>query len=165
MAIIVQRQRNQRIDWKIDQGRSRHGNVTIAMGPSSREGLRVLREGGLLVMLGDQSGPKESTFVTFFGRAAATHRGAAAFSLKADAPLLMVFLIRQNDGGYEAVFEEVDRSGLDIYSDENIDELTRRHVAVLERYIRQYPDHWLWMHKRWKHTTEFKIRDRVTEKV
>jgi Kdo2-lipid IVA lauroyltransferase/acyltransferase len=23
-------------------------------------------------------------------------------------------------------------------------------TAVLERYIREYPDQWLWMHRRWK---------------
>jgi len=152
MVIIVQRQSNRMIDRLIDNGRRRHGNVTIPMGPSSRDALRSLKEGGILAMLGDQSGPKEAAFVPFFGRLAATHRGVAAFSLRSGAPILMAFLVRQSDGTYQALFENVDRSGLDEYSDENIVELTRRHVAVLEQHIRRYPDHWLWMHKRWKHT-------------
>ena len=45
-------------------------------------------------------------------------------------------------------------------SEENIVELTRRHTAILERYIRNYPDHWLWMHKRWKHTEFYESRAR-----
>ena len=109
----------------------------------------------MVLMLGDQSGSKASLYVDFFGRPAATHQGPAAFSLKTGTPIVMVFLIRQKDGTSEAVFEEVDRTGLEAYTEENIIELTRRHTAILERYIRQHPDHWLWMHKRWKHTAYY----------
>jgi KDO2-lipid IV(A) lauroyltransferase len=28
-------------------------------------------------------------------------------------------------------------------------ELTARMTAVIERYVRAYPDQWLWIHKRW----------------
>jgi KDO2-lipid IV(A) lauroyltransferase len=152
LHIIVQRQSNAYIDHAIDKGRRRHGNTTIPMGPSAREALSALRNGAVLGVLADQSGPKESEFVTFFGRPAATHRGVAAFSLKTGAPLVLGLPIRQPDGTYEVIFEEIDRGGLDRYSEENIRELTARHVAALERFIRKYPDHWLWMHKRWKHT-------------
>jgi KDO2-lipid IV(A) lauroyltransferase len=155
MNIIVQRQRNPMIDRVIDEGRRRHGNVTIPMGPSAREALRTLKEGHVIAMLADQSGPKESVFVPFFGRPAATHRGAAAFALRTKSPIVMVFLLREPDGVYRTLFEEVNYSDLSGYSDANIDELTRRHVEVLERYIRRYPDHWLWMHKRWKHTAYY----------
>ncbi|MFI5223737.1 MAG: hypothetical protein ACHQX3_05735 [Nitrospirales bacterium] len=59
--------------------------------------------------------------------------------------------MRQSDGSYKGVFEEVSREGLLGSSEEAIGELTRRHVALLEDLIRKYPDQWLWMHKRWKH--------------
>ncbi len=151
-TMIVQHQRNGRIDALIDSTRRRFGNVTVPMGPSVREVVRALREQRVVAILGDQSGPKEAVFVEFFGRPAATHRGAAAFSLKIGSPIVMTFLIRQTDGIVEAVFEELDMSGLPDSSEESILEVTRRHTAVLERYVRLYPDHWLWMHKRWKHT-------------
>jgi len=151
-TMIVQHQRNGRIDALIDRNRRRFDNVTVPMGPSVREVLKALQAGRIVAILGDQSGPKESVFVQLFGRPSATHRGAAAFSLRTGAPIVMGFLLRQDDGTYEAVFEEVGQSDLKSYSEENILELTRRHTAVLEKYIRQRPDHWLWMHKRWKHT-------------
>ena len=152
---IVQHQRNRRIDALIDASRRRFGNIMIPMGPTVREVMKALQMNNTVLMLGDQSGPKESVFIDFFGRPAATHRGAAAFSLKIGSPIIMALLIRQSDGKYEAALEEVDRSGLDGYSEEHVVELTRRHAAVLERFIRQHPDHWLWMHKRWKHTGYF----------
>jgi lauroyl/myristoyl acyltransferase len=43
--------------------------------------------------------------------------------------------------------------------------LTARHTAVLERNIRERPDHWLWMHKRWKHTPEYEARVREQANV
>ena len=154
-TVIVQLQRNRKIDAVIDAQRRRFNVTTIPMGPSVREVLRTLEQKGTLLLLADQSGPKESLFIDFFGRPAATHKGTAAFSLKSGAPIVFVALLRQPDATHQAVFEEVDRGGLDGYNEENVAELTRRHAAVLERYIRLYPDHWLWMHKRWKHTEYF----------
>jgi len=154
-VVLVQTQRNRRINAMIDRLRSRFDNQTVAMGPSVRQVVRALQEGKTVVLLGDQSGPRESVFIEFFGRPAATHRGPAAFSLGNGTPIVMIFLVRREDGTYDALFEEVDRSGLTGPSEENIVELTRRHTVLLEKYVRLYPDHWLWMHKRWKHTAYF----------
>ena len=150
-AAIVQHQRNERIDAFIDGQRRRFDVETIAMGPSVREVLRALRDKKVVVILGDQSGPRESVFIPFFGRPSATHRGAAAFALSTGAPIVMVLLVRQPDGTHEAVFEEVPAHGLSGSREEQVTQLTARHAAVLEKHIRLHPDHWLWMHKRWKH--------------
>ncbi|MBK7257604.1 MAG: lysophospholipid acyltransferase family protein [Ignavibacteriae bacterium] len=155
---IAQRQRNERIDAMIDERRRRFGVMTVPMGPSVREVLRALGEGKVIIILGDQSGPRESVFIPFFGRPSATHRGAAAFALRAHAPIVLVLLMRREDGEYDAVFERIDTTGLTGDREAQIVELTARHAAVLERHIRERPDHWLWMHKRWKHTPEYEAR-------
>jgi KDO2-lipid IV(A) lauroyltransferase len=155
---IAQPQRNRYIDAVITANRNRFGSGTVTMHQSVREVMRLLRAGKIVGMLGDQSGSRESLFIDFFGRPAATHRGAASFSVKCDTPIVMFFFIRQPDGTYRTVYEEVDRKGLTGTSEERIVELTRRHTAILERYIRQHPDHWLWMHKRWKHTEFYRSR-------
>jgi Kdo2-lipid IVA lauroyltransferase/acyltransferase len=152
---VAQPQRNKHIDAIVTANRSRFGSGTVTMRQSVRDVYQLLRNGKAIGMLGDQSGPKESVFVDFFGRPAATHRGAASFSLKAGSPIVMFFLVRLPDGRYEGHFEEVSREGLTGTDDEKVLELTRRHTSVLERMIRLYPDHWLWMHKRWKHTEYF----------
>ena len=154
LLVIVQRQRNEKIDALIDAQRRRFDTQSVPMGQSVREVLKVLHDKKVLILLGDQSGSKESVYVPFFGRPAATHRGTAAFALKSGAPLVMFFLVRQTDGTYLVNFEEVESSDLHGSGSDKVDELTRRHVAVLERHIRLHPDHWLWMHKRWKHTSQ-----------
>ncbi|HEX9006807.1 MAG TPA: lysophospholipid acyltransferase family protein [Bacteroidota bacterium] len=154
---IVQQQRNARINLVVDAQRRRFVDTTIPMARAVREVLRGLREKQALVILGDQSGSKESLFIPFFGRPAATHRGAAAFALRSGAPLVL-FLVVRAAAGYEICCEEIDYADIAGYTEDHIVELTRRHAAVLERFIRAHPDHWLWQHKRWKHTAFYEAR-------
>lgn len=152
LTIIYQTQRNRRVDAFLLARRTRFGCLLVSMRDAPREVLRTLPRGGIVAMLGDQSGASESPYVEYFGRPAATHRGPALFALKTGAPLVMYFLERQPDGRYVMEFEEVPTEDLNGTLDDKVLELTRRHVATLERHVRKHPDHWLWMHKRWKHT-------------
>jgi KDO2-lipid IV(A) lauroyltransferase len=152
MTIIVQNQRNRLVNEVINKYRCIWGNSVVPMESSAREILKKLSEGQAVGILADQSAPMEGIYVDFFGRPAATHDGPAIFSLRIGAPLVIGFLVRQAKGRYEIRYEEIPATDLHDYSEENVVELTRRHVAVLERYVRQYPDQWLWMHRRWKHS-------------
>jgi KDO2-lipid IV(A) lauroyltransferase len=152
MTIIVQNQRNRLVNEVINRYRCIWGNSVVPMESSAREILRNLSEAQAVGILADQSAPTEGIYVDFFGRPAATHDGPAIFSLRTGAPIVIGFLVRQTNGRYELTYEEISSSDLDDYSERNVAELTRRHVAVLEKYVRQYPDQWLWMHRRWKHS-------------
>ena len=155
MTIIVHAQRNARVNAILARDRSRFGNRIVTMEQAPREVLTVLRDGGTLGLLGDQSGPREALFVDFFGRPCATYRGPAVFSLRQGSPIVMPMMVRRPDRGYDIVIEPIDASDLEGPTEANIRSLTERHMAVLERYVREYPDQWLWAHKRWKHTDYF----------
>lgn len=150
-TIIVQTQNNKLVDRLINRHRTQFGNRIVPMGISVREIIKTLHNNGVVAMAPDQSGPQEGVFVDFFGRSVATHQGPAAFSLRCSAPMVMGFIMRKEDGRYEVFTEEIPTEDLSEPVDANILELTRRHTRLLESYIRQYPDHWLWMHRRWKH--------------
>ena len=160
MTIIVQTQSNRLVDAVVNRHRCLFGNKVVPMGMSVREIIRTLNAGGLIAIASDQSGPMEGVFVEFFGRSVGTHQGPAAFALRASVPVVMGFLIRKPDWTYEAILEEVPSDDLHGYTDENVVELTRRHTALLEKYIRLHPDHWLWMHRRWKHTLDSVVREK-----
>lgn len=153
-TIIVQTQSNGFVDRMINRHRCLFGNTVVPMGIAVREILRTLQRGGVVAIAPDQSGPVEGVFVEFFGRVVATHQGPAVFALKTGAPMQMGFIVRKPDMTYEVTLEEIPHDDLKGVTQENITELTRRHTALLESYIRKYPDHWLWMHRRWKHTPE-----------
>ncbi|MFQ5799348.1 MAG: lysophospholipid acyltransferase family protein [Bacteroidota bacterium] len=154
LTIIVKTQHNRLIDGLLNRYRCLHGNRTVPMGMSVREIFSAIQEKRVVAMVADQSGPREGLFVDFFGRPTATHQGPALLSLKTGAPVQMGFLVRQMDGTYEGVFEEVSKEELSEVTEANIAELTRRHTKLLEKYVRLYPDHWLWMHRRWKHSEQ-----------
>ncbi|HTY11079.1 MAG TPA: lysophospholipid acyltransferase family protein [Bacteroidota bacterium] len=152
LTIIVQRQRNKFVDAFMNKNRTLFGNKVVEMEKAPREIISTLRNNGVVAILADQSGPREGLFVNFFGRPASTHRGPALFSVRTGAPIIMAFIIRQPDGLYNVEFEEVETKDVGGTDEEKIEQITARHVAILEEYATRYPDHWLWMHKRWKHT-------------
>lgn len=151
--IIVQTQNNRLVDEAINSHRCFFGNKVVPMGMSVREIIRTLNGKGVVAIAPDQSGDRVGgLYIEFFGRNTATHQGPAVFALRSGAPLLMGFLIRGEDFRYELMIESIDISDLSGTGEVPVAEATRRHLAMLEKYIRLYPDHWLWMHKRWKHT-------------
>ena len=152
LTIIVQEQRNKYVDAFMSRCRVLFGSKLVVMKKSPREILAALQHNQVVAMLADQSGPQEGLFVEYFGRPASTHRGPAVFSVRTGAPIVMSFILRNADGRYRVVFEEVDTQNLSGSEDDKIAVLTARHVTMLEKYATLYPDHWLWMHKRWKHT-------------
>jgi KDO2-lipid IV(A) lauroyltransferase len=119
-----------------------------------RASFRVLQEGRILAMLGDQAAPFESVKIEFFGRKVPTFEGVARFALRTKAPIYLAECVRDDRGGYEMTFHNVAFDDLSSASPENVEELTRRHTALLEQIIRKRPELWLWQHKRWKDVRE-----------
>jgi KDO2-lipid IV(A) lauroyltransferase len=154
VCTIAKPQSNLLIDRIITRWRELFGLKIVAMGISVREILRTLQEGGIVALAADQSAPKESVTVNFFGRNVPTFQGPAIFSLKTGAPIILGCTVRQENGNYTMRFVHVPSDDLDGISDESILELTRRQVQMTEGIIRQYPEQWMWMHKRWKHVQD-----------
>jgi KDO2-lipid IV(A) lauroyltransferase len=93
---------------------------------------------------------KDGIFVDFFGRPAATTTVAAALAVKTGCALIPAYTAIGPDGRYRAVYEpplEWTPSG-DRQAD--IARLTQQLTRVIEGWIREYPDQWLWIHRRWK---------------
>jgi KDO2-lipid IV(A) lauroyltransferase len=157
LNVIVKKQRNKFVDREINKWRCWFGNKVIPMEKAFRESLRILSEGGIVALLADQSAPKEGLYVNFLGRPASTFTGPAIMSIRTGAPIVVGFAIREENYGYRIVFEKIDFTPSE-NEDENIIKLTQLHTSMLEKYIRLYPDHWLWFHRRWKHQPPSEMR-------
>jgi KDO2-lipid IV(A) lauroyltransferase len=154
-TIIVQQQRNRYVDMFMRRMRSRFGSKLVVMRNAFREGLKALTNNEIVALIADQSGPESGIYVDFFGRPASTHQGPAIFQVRSGAPMILVMLIRESGGKCRLEVEEIETGDLTGSNEEKIQIVTERHVKALERYVRRYPDHWLWMHKRWKHTDKY----------
>lgn len=121
------------------------GTVTAA-----KESLKALRKGQLLGLLIDQDTKVDGVFVDFFGRPAWTPVGAASLALRTGSPIMMTYIIRGADDRHTIHVSppiQFESCG-DRKKDPTL--LTALLTRELESIIRAHPDHWVWMHNRWK---------------
>jgi Kdo2-lipid IVA lauroyltransferase/acyltransferase len=149
LTIVVKALKNRQIDHQINAWRTMHGNRIVYDWLALREGLRTLRRGEILVMLGDQSAPGGSFYTEFLGRRTSVFLGPAWLALKARVPLFVGMCRRTGEGRYKVDYEEIAYGDLGT-TKEDAEELARRYTKVLERYIYRYPEEWFWLHNRWK---------------
>jgi len=108
----------------------------------------VMRTGRHFAMLSDQrlnSGPE----VPFFGRLAPTNPIVARFARQFDCPVIGVRCIRLPGARFRI---EVTRP-LDLPRDDegkvDVVETTAQITSVIEGWVREHPEQWLWLHDRW----------------
>ncbi|KAA0231296.1 hypothetical protein EDS67_03060 [candidate division KSB1 bacterium] len=152
MVFLYQAQNNPYADQLIRRTRQQMHMASIPRGSAMKGILKALREKKFVAILADQDAGQSGIFVGFLGRPASTARGPAAFVLRSGAPILFVVAIRQADGTHviESDCLRFDDLAATLSDEEKIREITTRWSKVLEDYIRRYPDHWFWMHRRWK---------------
>ncbi len=152
LSFLVRRIDNPRIENLIDQRRRRLGNRTIDKRSAAREMLQILQGGGTLGILVDLNTlDREGIFVDFFGVPASTTFMLAKLALRTDSAVLPVFA--PWDPERRRFLLKIDeplrfeRSG---DHEDDVRRLTQLFTDVVEKYVRRYPDQWLWIHRRWK---------------
>ncbi|MCK9572326.1 MAG: lysophospholipid acyltransferase family protein [Candidatus Omnitrophica bacterium] len=133
--------------------RAKYGVRTIYSQPRNtcvNETIQALRNNELIFIPIDQNFGTGGIFVNFFGQKAATATGPVILARRTNAALVVCFIIRHADNRHTIIFEpEVE---LEDAPDShqavliNIQKLT----DIIELYIRKYPAHWGWIHRRWK---------------
>ena len=148
LAIIVRNLGDAFSRW-LFRNRMRSGVRHLPDRGSSRDALAFLREGGVLAVAVDQNmRPKRGVFVDFFGDKACTTPAAAVFALRAGAPLMSVFPFRQPDGTHLVRMLGPYTTALSGHA--AVVDLTQQVTRALEEQVRVHPDHWFWVHRRWK---------------
>ena len=147
---VIRRMGNPLFDAYISRVRSRLGLTVVRDRESVRRTPRTLRAGGMVGMLVDQAGLNiASTYVNFFGRPAKTPRGAAVFALRFDAPLVFGTALRQPNGRYHLLVEDVPVTNTGNL-ERDVDAVVGAYTAILERHVRLAPEQYFWHHRRWK---------------
>jgi KDO2-lipid IV(A) lauroyltransferase len=152
LSFLVRRIDNPKIEKLIGERRERLGNRTIDNRSAAREMLLTLQAGGTLGILVDLNTlDREGIFVDFFGVPASTTFMLAKLALRTEASVLPVFAPWDRERRrFLLKIEEplsVARSG---NHEDDVRRLTQLFTGVVEKYVRRYPDQWLWIHRRWK---------------
>lgn len=141
-----------RIDEWIILLRSKFNVETISRGSpsSSRKILGVLRKREILGLLIDQDTRVEGVFVNFFNKKAYTPSGAAQLALKSNATTMMCFVTRLPGDRHRITIEKPISLFRSESREKDIEVNTALFTERIEEHIKQYPDQWVWMHRRWK---------------
>lgn len=149
-TIITKKIKNGAInDWWM-RARSRFGLKFVPAHNSYRQCLTALRNNEIVAFILDQNMINtEGIFVEFFGKPACTSPGLAYMSAQSGAAVVPVFMIRQAEGRHQVkVMRPIppppDRKP------ETISMYTQLYTKVIEDVIREYPDQWIWVHRRWR---------------
>jgi len=146
MRVVVRPLDNPKIDDLVERYRELSGNRVIRKKEAAREILRALKAGDAVGILIDQNvTPAEGVFIDFFGVQACAGTAFAKFAHHSGAAVVPGFALwNEEESRYVLRFyPEVAMTG-------DVQEDTQRIHAVLERIIRQHPEQWLWIHRRWK---------------
>ncbi len=151
MNILVRRIDNPLVEDFVDNFRTRFGSVTLDKTKSARKMFRVLENGELLGILADLNvQEKEGVFVDFFGVPASTTTSIAKLALNTNAVVLPAFAVwEESKQKYVVYLEPPVEYEKTENADEDIKILTQDITSVVEKYVRKYPEQWLWIHKRW----------------
>lgn len=115
----------------------------------ARQALKHLLQGHRLGVLSDQK-MNDGIEVQFFGKPAMTSSAVASLALKLKCPIIPGYVQRLGPARLRIVVEPpIDYSEFSENNLENIHHLTQVINDKLEGWIKQNPDQWLWLHKRW----------------
>jgi Kdo2-lipid IVA lauroyltransferase/acyltransferase len=142
--------RHARLNRFLNSLRVSTGLKILPNAETAMEVIRLLKGGAIVGILSDQREKRSrAVYVEFFGEDVPTNKGTAMIAMKTKAPVISCHLVREGFLRYRIIFGEqlpMERKG-----DLNglIASNTRKINAFLESIIRQYPDEWFWVHRRW----------------
>ena len=152
MDIVIRRLDNPLVDDFVNGIRCEHGNRVLHKDDFARGLIASMRAGRTVGVLMDTNmTPPQGVFVPFFGVPACTASGVPRIAQRTGAAVLPGFLLWEKAErkyvlhfGEELTLVQTGDSEADAHAN------TAMFTAVLEKYIRAYPEQWLWMHRRWK---------------
>lgn len=152
MSMVIRRLDNPLVDRLVNRIRCLHGNRVLHKNDFARGLIAAMRAGETVGVLMDTNmTPPQGVFVDFFGHPACTASGVARVALRTGAAVVPGFLLWE-PGEARYVLHFLPPLQLAATGDEERDAVanTQLFTAVLEQVIRQYPEQWLWVHRRWK---------------
>lgn len=153
LASVAHGSRNPRLDAFIQRERALRGNTSIRIDGAFRNLIRALKGGGMVALLTDRNPRDSGVLVPFFGREILTVTTPALLSCVTGAPILPFSCVRDGDRfRYVLRFADAIRPDPAAPRGDEVLRITRAHTAALEQFIRETPEQWQWMHRRWKIT-------------
>ncbi len=138
------------LDLFFSELRSRSGAKLIPKHRGMRKVMESLRKNECVGVLLDQNARGRSgVFVDFFSTPASTNTGLALLARATESPVVPLFLVREADRYFVKCLPELPLIKSD-NKNKDVETNTRIYNKVIESIVRNYPDQWFWVHRRWE---------------
>ena len=149
-AILYRRLNIEAADRAIERIRSVNMGTLIPAGRNAPLKLaEALQKGQHVAMLVDQY-LTNGVEVTFFGRKTTANPMLARLRRQVECPIHGTRIIRLPNNRFRAELSEEVKPVRDASGQIDIQGTTQAITSVVEGWIREYPDQWLWLHRRWR---------------
>jgi len=147
---VVRQQKPQWVAKLLQEIRANNGIREIDNRNALRPSLAALRRGETVIMMIDQHISRGAVEVEFFGIPAMTSAAPALLAMKTECTVLFGACFRLENGRFAGKIRgpaETIRTG---DRDHDLRVNTQNYVRVLEGFVREHPEEWMWMHRRWR---------------
>ncbi len=153
LTIIVREPNNPYVQPAVDRLRGMSGGQRISKGTDgARQALQLLKRGGVLGILFDQK-MSDGIPVSFFGHTAMTPAAPAQLGLRFKSDIIPIRTERLGPGRFRMTcfppIEHPDSGNRKQDISDTMEQLNR----LLESWITEKPEDWLWLHRRWPKAT------------
>jgi len=144
-TVLLKRQHNERLlRWFQDNIQRWYGIEGIVKSEALEKTPSRLRDGRVVVFFADQHPIAGGIPATFFSKPVEAATGPALFARRYHAPLVVVTTSVRADGTQDVRFDGP------VSTEGTLAEISQRWLDLLEVRIREHPEQWMWMHRRWR---------------
>ncbi|MCM8766094.1 MAG: hypothetical protein NC920_04535 [Candidatus Omnitrophica bacterium] len=153
---LLRNPRDEKMKGLLERGLRMQGVSPIFTkpGPSCVEkAIARLRNNEILIILIDQEAGNSGIWVRFFSRYTSAPAGPVIFSLRTHAPIVPMFMLKEGQKmslSFYPEFKLIPKSNLEKTIFENTQDL----ISFLEKIIKEYPEQWSWIDRRWRITID-----------
>ncbi|MBI1371177.1 MAG: hypothetical protein GC159_00215 [Phycisphaera sp.] len=142
-------------DWLLGVRQNKGLNILTKWGATDVM-VDIMERGGSVGFIGDQNAGDKGMFVPYFNRLASAYKSIGLLAIRFNAPVICGYGRRiTNDFNFEIGITDVIRPEDWNAQPDPLYYLTARYSLALERIVRQSPEQYLWIHRRWKSRPKF----------
>ncbi len=147
-GVIYKPLSSEAFDWFMKQTRTKLGLHVLPMDDAYRMIVQAQKQGfkTATFFIADQSPIETKYWTMFLNQETPVFLGPEKIARKLGMAVLFTDIMKTKRGRYEVIFTKI----CDDASTTQENEITNAHVRLLEKTIRENPEHWLWSHRRWK---------------
>jgi KDO2-lipid IV(A) lauroyltransferase len=150
VAAMGGRQRNPLVEKLINDYRRAGGVTALTVRDGLRESVKHLKQGGLIATLADQDGGEKGVFDVFLGKPASVRPGVFRLAARLNLPVVVGFSVWKGDYWQTKLYPPIVPEAFQGDEEAVVLQLIQAFNRKLEAAVREHPDHWFWVHRRWK---------------